>query len=103
MFNQPQAIKSIKSFLNKIICIDRLIITSYIKQCQDLISGDLLDVGCGASPYKKYFKNLNSYTGIDLQNNADIHHNLNEFPYPIKNASTIVSYVPKYWMIYPNL
>lgn len=33
-------------------------------------SGNLLDVGCGSKPYKKYFSSISSYKGIDFKSHS---------------------------------
>lgn len=44
-----------------------------IKQFAPLISGDVLDFGCGSKPYENLFENAKSYVGCDLKVSGHSH------------------------------
>lgn len=46
-----------------------------IKNYSYLLSGKILDIGCGAKPYKDLFLYQESYTGIDIENPGHDHKN----------------------------
>lgn len=47
-----------------------------ISQYSNMLSGKLLDFGCGAKPYQSLFENIETYTGVDY--NSDGHSHTNE-------------------------
>lgn len=44
-----------------------------IKQLAPLISGDILDFGCGSKPYENLFKNAKTYLGCDIKISGHSH------------------------------
>ncbi|MDR0613414.1 MAG: class I SAM-dependent methyltransferase [Dysgonamonadaceae bacterium] len=44
-----------------------------LKKLAKTLTGKLLDVGCGSKPYQSLFKNISSYTGIDVENEGHSH------------------------------
>lgn len=58
-------------------------------------SGKILDIGCGNKPYKKYFKNYDSYTGCDIvqssRNEVDIISEATNIPLSDNLFDTIIS------------
>lgn len=46
-----------------------------IKKYAPLLSGDLLDFGCGSKPYEKLFVNCSKYIGVDIENEGHSHEN----------------------------
>ena len=46
-----------------------------ISQYASTLQGDLLDFGCGVKPYKSLFTHVNSYTGVDFENEGHSHAN----------------------------
>lgn len=44
-----------------------------IKKYAPLLTGNLLDFGCGSKPYKKLFKNCSKYIGVDIENDGHSH------------------------------
>lgn len=46
----------------------RKLLLEALLSMQSLVKGDLLDVGCGTQPYRPLFKDVTSYTGIDVIN-----------------------------------
>lgn len=46
----------------------RQLILEALLSVKSLVSGDLLDVGCGTQPYRSLFTNIKSYTGVDIPN-----------------------------------
>jgi SAM-dependent methyltransferase len=73
--------------ITQLIHIDRYLIRKKIRQMQAQVSGVLLDVGCGKQPYRKEFKHVKRYVGLD-RTSADIIHDIAVFPYPLEEAST---------------
>lgn len=47
-----------------------------INQYSNMLSGNLLDFGCGAKPYKNLFTNISTYVGVDYA--SDGHSHVNE-------------------------
>lgn len=62
--------------------IPRRDILKWLKMESQFLNGKILDIGCGQMPYKKWLidnrKNIESYIGVDLQNNP-IHDNNPDF------------------------
>jgi SAM-dependent methyltransferase len=61
------------------------------------IKGKLLDVGCGSKPYKNYFTNIESYTGLEIdsersrkRNIADFYYDGNCFPFKDKTFDVLL-------------
>lgn len=51
----------------------RLILINGIKQFKELPKGDVLDIGCGNKPYRKYFSgNIRKYVGLDLAYSQEV-------------------------------
>jgi len=46
-----------------------------VKDLAPLLSGKVMDFGCGAKPYKDLFTNASSYTGVDIQVSGHSHVN----------------------------
>lgn len=44
-----------------------------LKALAPLISGDVLDFGCGSKPYETLFASASSYCGVDIQNSGHDH------------------------------
>ena len=44
-----------------------------ISKCSVLLHGKLLDVGCGRKPYKRMFRNVTEYIGMDIENPGHDH------------------------------
>ena len=64
-------------------CLDKA-----IQEFAASMKGKLLDVGCGSKPYKKYFANIKSYTGLEIDSDrartrdiADFYYDGNTFPF----------------------
>lgn len=51
----------------------RKLLYKKIEAYSPLLSGRLLDFGCGSKPYKSLFTNVSSYTGIDYENSEHLH------------------------------
>lgn len=58
-------------FLNPFF-ISRRGLSKAIKNNSHFIKGDVIDIGCGSKPYKKFF-NFKKYIGVDLKKNNKIH------------------------------
>lgn len=54
---------------------------------QGRVSGVLIDVGCGKQPYRSEFRQVKKYIGLDRAMNADMVHDLKEFPYPLEGGA----------------
>lgn len=70
----------------------------FLEKYSPYYKGNLVDLGCGEAPYKKYFlQYANSYTGVDWSNTfhnsgADVVSNLNEkIELPDESADTLIS------------
>lgn len=66
----------------ELIILDRFLIRKEIRSRQTQVSGELADIGSGRQPYRNELKNIRNYVSIDRKN-ADIVHDLSEFPYPV--------------------
>jgi SAM-dependent methyltransferase len=73
--------------ITELIHIDRFLIRTNIRRIQRQVSGVLLDVGCGRQPYRNEFLHVGTYIGLDRAKNADVVHDLAEFPYPLEAGS----------------
>lgn len=69
----------------------RKAIFAAVKECTPLLSGSLLDIGCGQMPYREVMlasnRNITKYTGLDLQSSsvhdtsiADLHWDAETIP-----------------------
>ncbi len=47
----------------------------YISNLAPQLQGQVLDFGCGSKPYKKYFRHVISYTGLDIEVSGHSHKN----------------------------
>lgn len=61
------------------------------------LEGDVLDVGCGSKPYRKLFKNANSYVGLEYDTpenraskNADYFYDGTRFPFLDSHFDSLV-------------
>lgn len=48
------------------IYFHRKLVLESVLSMQPLVTGDLLDVGCGTQPYRSIFNQINSYAGVDI-------------------------------------
>jgi SAM-dependent methyltransferase len=64
----------ISIFINPFYFIRKRLIEK-IKPLASEMEGKLLDFGCGAKPYQSLFSNVNSYIGIDIENEGHDHTN----------------------------
>ena len=70
-----------------------------IKKFAPLITGKLLDLGCGSKPHKLLFKNVN-YMGLDTENSAhnhidsdaDIYYDGNNLPFLDNSFDSVISF-----------
>lgn len=46
-----------------------------VRKYSELLSGRLLDFGCGCKPYQKFFKNVEEYIGLDIDDRGLDHAN----------------------------
>lgn len=46
-----------------------------VKKYSGMLSGKLLDFGCGCKPYQKFFKNVDEYIGLDIDDRGLDHTN----------------------------
>lgn len=76
----------LQSRLLELIFLDRFLIRKEIRKLQGDVRGILLDIGCGRQPYRSEFRNISGYIGID-RTNADIAHDLSEYPYPLNDKA----------------
>lgn len=61
------------------------------------LTGDILDFGCGAKPYKELFKQSSNYVGVDLENEAhdhsnedvDVYYDGNKLPFENETFDTV--------------
>lgn len=60
------------SLLKSPFFIMKQIQLNVFQECSHYISGDVLDIGCGATPFKE-LTNTKTYLGIDLERLPDVH------------------------------
>ena len=71
-----------------------------IKHYSVVLSGSILDIGCGSKPYEFCFKNSTSYFGIDVlatghdhsETSADLYFDGKEIPFPESSFDNIVCF-----------
>lgn len=71
-----------------------------ISQVAPLVSGDVLDFGCGSKPYQSLFINSTSYTGLDLlsakndyiNSEADVYYDGTIIPFTDDKFDSLVSF-----------
>ena len=66
---------SIISIVTSPVYIIRSGLYSGIRQLSPLITGNVLDFGCGSKPYETLFRNATSYTGVDINQSGHDHIN----------------------------
>lgn len=76
--------------------ISRKLLFKSIQKKANLITGDLLDIGCGTKPYERLF-NVKKYDGLELDNEfgrknkkADFFYNGIEFPFKNESYDSII-------------
>lgn len=57
---------NILSIIFNPVYIQRRLLKEKIKKYASMITGDVLDFGCGSKPYKSLFTHANSYSGSDI-------------------------------------
>lgn len=70
-----------------------------ISKSADKLDGKLLDVGCGRKPYKKIFRNVTEYTGMDIENpghdhseeDIDVYYDGKTFPFPDNSFDSVLT------------
>lgn len=70
----------------ELIHIDRFLIRKKIRKMQEQVHGVVLDVGSGKQPYRNEFRHISRYLALDRRN-AEIIHDLKNFPYPLSEGS----------------
>ena len=84
-------------FINPFYLVRSKLYTTLSKLSND-ISGHTLDIGCGESPYKRIFKNISSYTGMEFDSpknrarfkNIDKWYDGQTFPFENNNFDSII-------------
>ncbi|HPW61514.1 MAG TPA: class I SAM-dependent methyltransferase [Cyclobacteriaceae bacterium] len=70
-----------------------------ISKCSVLLHGKLLDVGCGRKPYKRMFRNVTEYIGMDIENpghdhseeDIDVFYDGKIFPFPDHHFDSVLT------------
>jgi len=70
-----------------------------IEKSSNLISGKLLDVGCGRKPYKRILRNVTEYIGMDIENpghdhseeDIDVFYDGKTFPFPDHHFDSVLT------------
>ena len=57
---------NILSIIFNPVYIQRRLLKEKIKKYASMITGDVLDFGCGSKPYKSFFTHANSYSVSDI-------------------------------------
>lgn len=70
-----------------------------IAKCSSILSGKLLDVGCGRKPYKRILRNVTEYIGMDIENpghdhseeDIDVFYDGKTFPFPDSHFDSLLT------------
>jgi len=73
---------------------------SAVKEAAPIVTGDLLDFGCGSKPYASLFSNARSYVGVDLattghdhrDSRIDVFYDGRSLPFPDEHFDGVVSF-----------
>lgn len=79
--------------------LNRYFLLKEIKKYSKTLDGDLLDFGCGSKPYESLFVNVNSYIGVDVENdnhnhskeNIDVYYDGKTLPFEKDSFDSIFS------------
>lgn len=69
--------KSFRPGMNNPFYIIRKALLRKVKQYAPMLSGKLLDFGCGSKPYQSLFNNTTEYIGLDFEGGGHSHKNEN--------------------------
>ena len=64
--SQEFLVNKLSIFVNPVYILRRGLLEA-IELNSDLVTGDVLDFGCGSKPYETLFKNTQSYIGVEMQ------------------------------------